>query len=29
MYLARADDPAVARVEVGHVIDQLVAAFAQ
>jgi AcrR family transcriptional regulator len=29
MYLARADDPAIARVEVGHVIDQLVAAFAQ
>ena len=29
MYLARADDPAVARDEVGHVIDQLVDAFAR
>ena len=29
MYLARAEDPAVARAEVGHVIDQLVAAFAR
>jgi AcrR family transcriptional regulator len=29
MYLARADDPALARAEVGHVIDQLLDAFAR